>query len=46
MQILRCLIGIAFFIGLAWLISWDRRRFQWRVVVGGIALQFAIVAPQ
>ncbi len=44
MQILRCLIGIAFFIGLAWLISWDRRRFQWRVVVGGIALQFAIVA--
>ena len=43
MQYLRCLLGIAFFIALAWAISWERRRFQWRVVLGGIALQVAIV---
>ncbi|MCC7014925.1 MAG: NupC/NupG family nucleoside CNT transporter [Planctomycetes bacterium] len=44
MLYLRCIIGIAFFVGLAWLISWDRKRFQWRVVLGGVALQFLIVA--
>jgi CNT family concentrative nucleoside transporter len=39
---LRALVGIAFFIAVGWLLSSDRRRFQWRVVVGGIALQVAI----
>ena len=43
MQYLRCLIGVAIFIALAWAISWDRRRFQWRVVLGGLALQVALV---
>ncbi len=41
---LRALLGVAVFIGLAWLISWDRKRFQWRVIVGGIALQLVVVA--
>jgi CNT family concentrative nucleoside transporter len=41
---LRALIGVAVLISLAWLISWDRKRFQWRVVVGGILLQLVVVA--
>lgn len=44
MVLLRALFGIAFFIGLAWLLSWDRKRFPWRVVVGGILLQLVVVA--
>lgn len=42
MDFLRALLGIAIFVGLAWLVSWDRSRFQWRVVVGGVLLQIAI----
>lgn len=42
MTYLRALLGLAFLIGVAWALSSDRSRFQWRVVVGGIALQFAI----
>ncbi len=41
---LRALVGVAVLIGIAWLISWDRKRFQWRVVVGGIVLQLVVVA--
>ncbi len=41
---MRALIGVAVFIGLAWLISWDRKRFQWRVIAGGILLQVVVVA--
>lgn len=44
MILLRALIGIAFFIGLAWILSWDKKRFPWRVVIGGILLQIAVVA--
>ena len=34
-------LGVFVFIVLAWLISEDRRRFPWRVVGWGLALQFA-----
>ncbi|MCC6407507.1 MAG: NupC/NupG family nucleoside CNT transporter [Planctomycetes bacterium] len=44
MTILRACLGIAFFILVAWLLSSDRSRFQWRVVIGGIVLQFAVAA--
>jgi CNT family concentrative nucleoside transporter len=37
-------LGILVFIGLAWLMSSHKRRFPWRVVVGGLALQFAFAA--
>jgi CNT family concentrative nucleoside transporter len=37
-------LGIAVFIGLAWLMSSHKRRFPWRVVAGGLALQFAFAA--
>ena len=40
--VLRALLGVAFFIGAAWLLSSDRARFQGRAVLGGVALQFAI----
>ncbi|MFO1011387.1 MAG: nucleoside transporter C-terminal domain-containing protein [Planctomycetota bacterium] len=39
---LRALLGILFFIAMAWVLSSDRKRFQWRVVAGGILLQLAI----
>ncbi len=42
MLYLRLLLGIAFFLGIAWMLSSDRRRFPWRVVIGGLALQFLI----
>ncbi len=44
MILLRALIGIVFFIGLASIISWDRKRFPARVVIGGILLQVVVVA--
>ncbi len=37
-----CALGLAVFIGLAWLISRDRRRFPVRVVVGGLLLQLVL----
>lgn len=42
MLYVRCLIGIAFFCGACWLLSSDRRRFPWRVVLFGIGLQLLI----
>ena len=33
-------IGIFVFIFIAWLMSEDRKRFPWRVVAWGLALQF------
>lgn len=41
---LRLLLGLAFFLGVAWLLSSDRRKFPWRVVIGGLAMQFVIAA--
>ena len=35
------LLGLIVFIGLAWGLSVNRRRFPWRTVVSGLALQFA-----
>lgn len=42
MLYLRLLLGIAFFLGVAWALSSDRKRFPWRVVIGGLLLQFLI----
>lgn len=42
MTLLRALIGIAFFCLVAWLLSADRRRVPWRVVLWGLAAQAAL----
>jgi CNT family concentrative nucleoside transporter len=42
MTILRALLGLAFFCGLAWLFSSHRRRVELRVVIGGLAMQLAL----
>lgn len=42
MSQLICLLGICAFIFIAWTISEDRKRFPWRVVIGGIGLQFVL----
>ena len=34
------LLGIPVLIALAWLISTDRKKFPWRIVLWGVALQF------
>ncbi|MBL0927025.1 MAG: NupC/NupG family nucleoside CNT transporter [Phycisphaerales bacterium] len=36
------LLGVVVLIGLCWLISWDRRRVPWKLVVIGVAMQFAL----
>jgi len=38
----RSLAGILVLLGLAWLLSENRRKIPWRTVVGGVALQFAL----
>ena len=38
------LLGLAVMIGLAWLMSSHRNCFPWRVVLGGLALQFVFAA--
>lgn len=43
MTLPRALLGIAILIGLAWLLSWDRKRIPWRTVIGGILLQVVVV---
>lgn len=42
MERLICLVGLAVFIAIAWLVSSDRRRFPLRVVLGGLGLQVAL----
>jgi CNT family concentrative nucleoside transporter len=37
-----CLLGLFTFVLIAWLISENRRRFPWRVVIGGLGLQLAL----
>ena len=37
-----CLLGLIAFVALAWAISTDRKRFPWRVVVGGLLLQILL----
>ena len=42
MPILRALLGLAFFCGVAWLLSSHKKRINVRVILGGIALQFGL----
>lgn len=42
MLILRTLFGIAMFCVICWLLSSNRKRFPWRTVLWGLALQFAL----
>ena len=42
MLLARGLLGIAVLIGLAWLMSSNKRRFPLKIVVGGLALQWAL----
>jgi CNT family concentrative nucleoside transporter len=44
MDRLNSALGIVVFIGLAWLMSSHKARFPWRVVLGGLLLQFAFAA--
>jgi CNT family concentrative nucleoside transporter len=39
----RALLGIAILLGLAWLLSRDRKTIPWRTVLGGIVLQVLVV---
>jgi CNT family concentrative nucleoside transporter len=39
----RALLGIVVLLGLAWLLSRDRRTIPWRTVIGGILLQIVVV---
>ena len=41
---LQPVVGVAALIGVSWAISDNRRRFPWRVVGAGLALQFALAA--
>ena len=38
------LIGLFVMIGIAWLMSSHKTRFPWRVVIGGLVLQFTVAA--
>lgn len=38
------LLGVAVFVGIAWLISFDRRRVPWKLVGVGVLVQVAIAA--
>ncbi|TWU02338.1 NupC/NupG family nucleoside CNT transporter [Stieleria varia] len=37
-----CVLGLVVFIALAWCISSDRKRMPWRIVIGGLLLQFVL----
>lgn len=41
-HVLRGLIGLAAFLGIAWLFSTNRRAIDWRLVLGGMALQLIV----
>ncbi len=42
MSILVGILGLVVFLALAWLISENRRRFPWRTVLAGLAIQFLL----
>ena len=42
MLLARGLLGIVVLVGLAWLLSSDRRRFPWKLVIGGLLLQWVL----
>jgi len=37
-----CLLGLATFVFIAWVISENRKQFPWRVVIGGLGLQLLL----
>jgi len=37
-----CVLGLITFIAMAWAVSSEKRRFPWRVVAGGLLLQFVL----
>ncbi len=41
-SVLRAALGLGVFLGLCWLLSEDRRRINWRLVGGGVALQLVL----
>ena len=41
-MLLRGLLGIVVLLAVAWLLSSERRRFPWKIVIGGLALQWAL----
>ncbi|MEM7014372.1 MAG: nucleoside transporter C-terminal domain-containing protein [Verrucomicrobiota bacterium] len=43
-QIIRGLIGVAAMLGFAWLLSGNRKSIDWKLVIGGITLQFIFAA--
>lgn len=42
-QVLRGLLGVAVLIGIAWVLSAERGKIHWRIVLAGLRLQFAVV---
>ncbi len=42
MDKLRCVLGIAVFLGIAWLLSSNKRLLSPRIIVGGLLLQFGL----
>jgi CNT family concentrative nucleoside transporter len=42
MQTLHCLLGLSALLAIAWLVSENRRRVPWRLVVTGLALAFVL----
>lgn len=42
MDFVRGFSGVIALLGIAWLLSSDRRRFPWKIVIGGLALQWAL----
>ncbi len=44
MQFIHALFGLLFFCLLSWLLSSERKRFPWRVVILGLGLQLALAA--
>ena len=43
-HVLRGLLGIAAFVGIAWLLSENRKAINWRLVAAGVLLQISIAA--
>ena len=41
---MQAILGIAALLGLAWLVSENRREFDWRMLVTALAMQFALAA--
>lgn len=41
---MQAILGIAVLLGLAWLVSENRREFDWRMLVTALAMQFALAA--